>query len=115
MTRTLTTLTAAGALVAATLVTTPARAMDPWTAAAWFVGGLFVAGLFWAPYARAARPYGYAAYGYAPGYSYGYAPGYTYAATAGIERRQARRAANRNCYYDTVFEGGRGRNVRVCN
>ena len=69
MTRTLTTLTAAGALVAATLVTTPARAMDPWTAAAWFVGGLFVAGLFWAPYARAARPYGYAgAYGYAPGY-----------------------------------------------
>jgi hypothetical protein len=123
MTRTLTTLTAAGALVAATLVTTPARAMDPWTAAAWFVGGLFVAGLFWAPYARAARPYGYAAYGYAPGYSYGYAPGYSYGyspqyaygATAGMERRQARRAAARNCYYDTVFEGGRGRNVRVCN
>ena len=50
MTRTLTTLTAAGALVAATLVsTTPARAMDPWTAAAWFVGGAVVAGLFWAP------------------------------------------------------------------
>jgi hypothetical protein len=110
MTRTLTTLTAAGALVAATLVTTPARAMDPWTAAAWFVGGLFVAGLFWAPYARAARPYGYAgAYGYAPGsaygYSAGYSPGYStgYAyrptvGTVGMERRQARRSARRNLY-----------------
>jgi hypothetical protein len=116
MTRTFTTLTAAGALVAATLVTTPARAMDPWTAAAWFVGGLFVAGLFWAPYARAARPYGYAgAYGYAPGYSYGYSPGYSYGyspgysygtryaygstvGTVGMERRQARRSARRNLY-----------------
>jgi hypothetical protein len=51
MTRTLTTLTAAGALCVATLAATPARAMDPWTAAAWFAGGVLVAGLFWAPYA----------------------------------------------------------------
>ena len=95
MTRTLTTLTAAGALVAATLVTTPARAMDPWTAAAWFVGGLFVAGLFWAPYARAARPYGYAgAYGYAPGsaygYSAGYSPGYSYRIRVSTHSRHGR-------------------------
>lgn len=124
MTRTLTTLTAAGALVAATIVTpTPARAMDPWTAAAWFVGGALVAGLLWAPYAYG-RPLGYAAYGYAPGYSYGYAPGYSYgyspgysygyapgyssgygyaprysyASTVGMERRQTRRAIRRSWY-----------------
>ena len=121
MTRTLTTLTAAGALVAATLVTTPARAMDPWTAAAWFVGGLFVAGLFWAPYARAARPYGYAgAYGYAPGYSYGYSPGYSYGtgyaygSTVGMERRQARRAARVGCTTQSVYQNGRYRRVSVC-
>jgi hypothetical protein len=108
MTRTLTTFTAAGALVAATLVTTtPARAMDPWTAAAWFAGGAIVAGLFWAPWAYGAtRPYGYAAYGYAPGYSaYGYAPGYApvgYAATA------------RSCYPAQIWQGGIPRTVRVC-
>jgi hypothetical protein len=106
MTRTLTTLTAAGALVAATLVTTtPARAMDPWTAAAWFAGGAIVAGLFWAPWVQA-RPLGYSAYGYAPGYSaYGYAPGYAsvgYATTA------------RSCYPAQIWQGGFPRTVRVC-
>jgi hypothetical protein len=96
MTRTLTTLTAAGALVAATLVTTtPARAMDPWTAAAWFVGGALVAGLFWAPYVYG-RPLGYAAYGYAPyGYgAYGYAGG---------------------CYPAQIWRAGAYRIVQVCN
>jgi hypothetical protein len=102
MTRTLTTLTAAGALVAATLVTTtPARAMDPWTAAAWFVGGAVVAGLFWAPWAYGAtRPYGYAAYGYAGPYGYYGAP-YAYASTRG-------------CYPAQVLQGGVYRTVRVC-
>jgi hypothetical protein len=101
MTRTLTTLTAAGALVAATLVTTtPARAMDPWTAAAWFVGGAVVAGLFWAPYAYA-RPYGYAAYGYAGPYGYGYAGPYAYASTG-------------SCYPAQVYTAGVYRTVRIC-
>jgi hypothetical protein len=101
MTRTLTTLTAAGALVAATLVTTtPARAMDPWTAAAWFVGGAVVAGLFWAPWVQA-RPLGYSAYGYAPGYgAYGYAQPVGY--------------ASRSCYPAQIWQGGFPRTVSIC-
>jgi hypothetical protein len=101
MTRTLTTLTAAGALVAATLVTaTPARAMDPWTAAAWFVGGAVVAGLFWAPWVQA-RPLGYA-YGYAPGYgAYGYAQPVGYASAP-------------SCYPAQIWQGGFPRTVRIC-
>ena len=103
MTRTLTTLTAAGALVAATLVTTtPARAMDPWTAAAWFVGGAVVAGLFWAPWVQA-RPLGYARYGYAPGYgAYGY----------GSQARRLR--VDGSCYPAQVWQGGVPRTVRIC-
>jgi hypothetical protein len=115
MTRTLTTLTAVGALCVATFAATPARAVDPWTAVGLVAGGAILAGLFWAPYAQAhpygyAQPYGYASgpYGYAGG-QYGYAGGqYGYASQVGYASTGA------SCYPAQVFQGGAYRPVRVC-
>lgn len=86
MKKPLTALVAAGALGLALVATTqPARAMDPWTAAAWFVGGLFVGGAIVAP--AYGYPYGYAAYGW-----------------AGPQR----------CYWTRIQRHGVWHNARVC-
>jgi hypothetical protein len=96
MKKTLTTLTAAAALGVATVaVPAPSNAMDPWTAAAWFVGGVFVGGLVAGP-AYAAYPYGYR-------YSYAYSP--VYAAWG---------PAPTQCYWTTMKRGGVWRNAQVC-
>jgi hypothetical protein len=92
-------LVAASALGLAMAATTqPARAMDPWTAAAWFVGGMFVAGAVAAP-----------AYGYHYGDPYGHRRGYAYAAPAayGWSGRQ-------ECYPATIRRHGQWHNVSVC-
>jgi hypothetical protein len=104
MTRTLTTLTAAGALCVATFAATPARAVDPWTAVGLVAGGAILASLFWAPYAYGvpAGPQGYASpYGYAGGpYGYGSPVGYA--------------SPGANCYPAQVLQGGVYRQVSVC-
>jgi hypothetical protein len=110
MKKPLTALVAAGSLALATVATTqPARAMDPWTAAAWFVGGLFVGGWILAP-AFGTRAYAYAGpYGSAYGYSapYGYS-GYGYAPL------YASYGASQRCYPARVQRQGVWHNIRVC-
>jgi hypothetical protein len=103
MKKPITALVAAGALGLAMVSTTqPARAMDPWTAAAWFVGGMFTAAVL----APAFRP----AYAYAGGPAYAYAgsPGYGYGAT------YASWAAPQQCYWTRIRHVGVWRNARVC-
>src|SRR5262245_59137046 len=68
------------ALVVAALMTfasaVPARAMDPWTAALFWIGGIYVGSLYGMPYA-----YGGGAYRVAPyAVPYGYPPAYGYPA-----------------------------------
>jgi hypothetical protein len=97
MEKPITALVAAGALGLAMVSTTqPARAMDPWTAAAWFIGGMFVAGAVVAPaYGYSHRGYGYAApIGYAPAYSAWAAP--------------------QQCYWTKIRRAGMLRDARVC-
>jgi hypothetical protein len=104
MKKPITALVAAGALGLAMVTTTqPARAMNPWTAAAWFVGGMFTAAVL-APAFRPAYAYaGGPAYAYAgTGYGYGYGP--TYASWSG----------GADCYTTRVRRGGVWRNARVC-
>lgn len=97
MKKPLTALVVAGALGLALVSTTqPARAMDPWTAAAWFVGGMFVAGAI-AP-----------AYGYPYGHRYGHQAHYAYAAPG------YGWSAPQECYPATIRRHGQWRNVRVC-
>lgn len=101
MKKPITALVAAGALGLAMVSTTqPARAMDPWTAAAWFAGGLFTAAVL----APAFRP----AYAYAPGPAFastvGFGWGPTYAAWA----------APQQCYWTRIRHRGMWRNARVC-
>lgn len=87
MKKPITALVAAGALGLALVSTTqPASAMDPWTAAAWFVGGMFVAGAIAPAY----------------GYPYGYRGAYAYAGPPSA------------CYPATIRRHGHWRNVRVC-
>lgn len=102
MKKPITALVAAGALGLAMVSTTqPARAMDPWTAAAWFVGGMFTAAIF----APAFRP----AYAYAGG------PAYAYAGTGyGFGPTYASWGASQQCYMTRVRSGGMWRNARVC-
>jgi hypothetical protein len=86
-------LVASGALALATVsATKPAHAIDPWTAAAWFVGGLFVGGAIVGP------AYGY---GYGYGAPYAYAPAY-----AGW--------APERCYATKIKQGGVWYPARVC-
>jgi hypothetical protein len=100
MKKPITALVAAGALGLAMVATTqPARAMDPWTAAAWFVGGMFTAAIlapaFRPAYASTGPAYGYAGAGVWPTYaSWGAPP--------------------QQCYVTTVRRGGVWRNARVC-
>ncbi len=100
MKKPITALVAAGALGLAMVTTTqPARAMDPWTAAAWFVGGMFTAAVL-APAFRPAYAYAGPAYGYA-----GVWPAYaTYGSYGG----------GVDCYTTRVLRGGVWRNARVC-
>ena len=105
MKKPITALVAAGALGLAMVTTTqPARAMDPWTAAAWFVGGMFTAAIL----APAFRP----AYAYAGG------PAYAYAGPVGVGvgwgPTYASWAAPQQCYWTRVRQGGFWRNARVC-
>jgi hypothetical protein len=101
MKKPITALVAAGALGLAMVSTTqPARAMDPWTAAAWFVGGMFTAAIL----APAFRP----AYAYAGPYAYAGSPGYGYGAT------YASFGAPQQCYWTRIRNGGMWRNARVC-
>jgi hypothetical protein len=96
MKKPITAVVAAGALGLAMVSTTqPARAMDPWTAAAWFVGGMFVAGAVVAPaYGYPYRGYGYAApVGYAPAYSW---------------------SAPQQCYPTQIRRNGVWRSARLC-
>ena len=95
MKKSLTALVAAGALGLALVSTTqPARAMDPWTAAAWFVGGMFVGGAIVGP---------------AYGSPYGYRSSYAYAAPVGYGW-----SAPRECHPATIRRHGHWRNVQVC-
>jgi hypothetical protein len=101
MKKPITALVAAGALGLSLVSTTqPASAMDPWTAAAWFVGGMFVAG--------AVAP----AYGYSYGQPYGYRGGYAMrvAILEPTPMRDRRRPVTRR----TIRRHGHWRNVRVC-
>ncbi len=103
MKKPITALVAAGALGLAMVTTTqPARAMDPWTAAAWFVGGMFTAAVL----APAFRP----AYAYAGG------PAYAYAGPVGVGwgPTYASWAAPQRCYWTRIRNGGFWRNARVC-
>jgi hypothetical protein len=101
MKKPITALVAAGALGLSLVSTTqPASAMDPWTAAAWFVGGMFVAGAI-AP-----------AYGYSYGQPYGYRGGYAYA--GGYPGTYAYAGPQAACYPATIRRHGQWRNVRVC-
>lgn len=104
MKKTLTTLTAAAAFGLATVVApAPANAMDPWTAAAWFVGGMFVGGMVAGP-AFASSPYGYR-YAYAPTYA-AWGPAWGPTAAWG--------PAPTRCYWTTVRRGGVWRNAQIC-
>ncbi len=95
MKKPVTAIVAAGVLgLASVAAPQPAHAVDPWTAAAWFVGGLFVGAAVLAP------GYGYA-YGYRTHYPYGYAPGY-----AAYDPQ--------HCYATKIKRGGAWRKARVC-
>ena len=100
MKKPITALVAAGALGLAMVTTTqPARAMDPWTAAAWFVGGMFTAAIL-APAFRPAYAWAGPAYAYAGPVT----PGPTFVGWA----------APQQCYWTRVRQGGFWRNARVC-
>lgn len=100
MKKPITALVAAGALGLAMVSTTqPARAMDPWTAAAWFVGGMFTAAVF----APAFRP----AYAWA-------GPSYAYAGGGGFGPTYASWGAPQQCYWTRIRHRGMWRNARVC-
>ena len=87
-------LAAAGTLGLASVATPQsAHAMDPWTAAAWFVGGLFVG-------AAIAPAYGHA-YGHPASYRYGYAP--VHAAWG-----------PQHCYATLIRRGNIWREARAC-
>jgi hypothetical protein len=109
MKRSLTALAAAGALGLALVSTTqPARAMDPWTAAAWFVGGMFVGGVVAPAYANAyGNPYGSYGYRSADYGSYGYR-------TASYAPVSYGWTPPQECFPATIRRHGQWRNVRVC-
>lgn len=111
MRKSVTAVVAAGALgLASVSATQPAHAMDPWTAAAWFIGGMFVGGAIIAPaYARSA--YGYATYGYAP---YGYASPYAYSGPYTYAPVYNTAWATPRCYATQIRRGSAWYPARVC-
>lgn len=100
MKKPVTALVAAGALGLAMVSTTqPARAMDPWTAAAWFVGGMFTAAVL----APAFRP-AYASAG----------PAFAFAGPVGPGPTFVGWGPQQQCYWTRIRHGGMWRNARVC-
>jgi hypothetical protein len=123
MTKSLTTLAAVCALCAGMLAPTPARAMDPWTAALWLVSGVYIGSVYGLPYAYGSgayrgSPYGYAPYGYTP---HGYVAPAAYAAPTAYGAPPPAPAPVQRvvkgaepCVPATMMIDGIERQVRIC-
>lgn len=117
MAKTFTAVTAACAFCIATVATTPARAMDPWTAALWLVSGVYIGSVYGMPYAYAGGAYRAGPYGYPPP-AYGYPPPHGYAAQSAYAGPPA--PAPRvdkdapPCMPATMMIDGVQRQVRIC-
>lgn len=101
---------------------TPARAMDPWTAALFWIGGIYVGSLYGMPYAYGGGAYRVAPYAAPP---YGYPPAYGYPAPGpvayappppppgpGYEVRSDK--SPDRCMPATMMIDGAERQVRIC-
>jgi hypothetical protein len=108
------------ALLIATAFPVPARAMDPWTAALFWIGGIYVGSLYGMPYAYGGGAYRGAPYAMPP--AYGYPPPYAYPAPAayapppppppGYEGRNDK--SPDRCMPATMLIDGAERQVRIC-
>jgi hypothetical protein len=114
MRKTFTALAAAGVICLATVAaTTPARAIDPWTAAVFLIGGIYVGSTYGMPYAYntayyRAGPYGYGPYGPQP-YAYAPPPPPPVAYQGYVDKGPTER-----CQQATMMVDGATRQVRIC-
>ena len=108
------------ALLIATTFPAPARAMDPWTAALFWIGGIYVGSLYGMPYAYGGGAYRAAPYAMPP--AYGYPPPYAYPAPAAYApppppppsyEGRSDKSPDR-CMPATMLIDGAERQVRIC-
>jgi hypothetical protein len=111
MTKRFTALATAGAICLATVATTtPARALDPWTATVLVIGGIYIGSTYGMPYAYNTAYYRAGPYSYAAPPPYAYAP----PAPPVVPHNYGDKSPSERCQPATMMVEGAQRQVRIC-